>query len=64
MPRSTNIQDAAEATLAVITRLAAHPATLTFVASDVGEVVPSILADPRTAFVYFAADATGNQPRF
>src|SRR5206468_12878739 len=31
--RGTNVHDAAEATLAVITRLAAHPAALAFVAS-------------------------------
>jgi DNA mismatch repair protein MutS len=62
--RGTNIHDAAEATLAVITRLAAHPAALTFVASHVGEVVPTILADPRIAFFYFAADATSDPPRF
>jgi len=54
--RGTNVHDAAEATLAVITRLAAHPAALVFVASHVGEVVPSILADPRIALFYFAAD--------
>jgi DNA mismatch repair protein MutS len=62
--RGTNVHDAAEATLAVITRLAAHPAALTFVASHVGEVVPTILADPRIAFFYFAADATSDPPRF
>jgi DNA mismatch repair ATPase MutS len=41
--RGTNVHDAAEATLAVITRLAAHPGALAFVASHVGEVVLSIL---------------------
>jgi DNA mismatch repair ATPase MutS len=62
--RGTNVHDAAEATLAVIARLAAQPAALTFVASHVGEVVPTILADPRIAFFCFAADATGDLPRF
>jgi DNA mismatch repair ATPase MutS len=62
--RGTNVHDAAEATLAVITRLAAHPAALVLVASHVGEVVPTILADPRVALFYFAADVTGDQPRF
>lgn len=62
--RGTNVHDAAEATLAVITRLAAHPAALTFVASHVGEVVPTILADPRIAFFFFAADTTSDPPRF
>jgi DNA mismatch repair protein MutS len=62
--RGTNVHDAAEATLAVITRLAAHPAVLVFVASHVGEVVPSILHDRRIAFWSFAADVTGEHPRF
>ena len=48
----------------MITRLAAHPAALTFVASHVGEVVPTILADPRIAFFYFAADTSSDPPRF
>jgi ABC-type sugar transport system ATPase subunit len=39
--RGTNVHDAAEATLAVIARLAAHPAAFVFVASHVGEVVPT-----------------------
>jgi DNA mismatch repair protein MutS len=50
--RGTNVHDAAEATLAVIARLAAHPAAFVFVASHVGEVVPTILSDPRVAFFY------------
>jgi DNA mismatch repair ATPase MutS len=62
--RGTNVHDAAEATLAVITRLAAHPAALVLVASHVGEVVPNIVSDPRIKFLYFAADVTGEQPRF
>jgi DNA mismatch repair ATPase MutS len=62
--RGTNVHDAAEATLAVITRLAAHPAALVLVASHLGEVVPAILDDPRIAFLYFAADMAGDQPRF
>jgi DNA mismatch repair protein MutS len=62
--RGTNVHDAAEATLAVITRLAAQPAALVFVASHVGEVVPAILSDPRIALLHFAADVTGDQPRF
>jgi DNA mismatch repair protein MutS len=62
--RGTNVHDAAEAALAVITRLAAHPAALVLVASHVGEVVPAILGDPRIALFYFAADITGDSPRF
>jgi DNA mismatch repair protein MutS len=62
--RGTNVHDAAEATVAVITRLAAHPAVLVLVASHVGEVVPAILGDPRIALFHFAADVTSDQPRF
>jgi hypothetical protein len=62
--RGTNVHDAAEATLAVITRLAAHPGVLAFIASHVGEVIPTILVDPRIALLYFAADVTGDQPHF
>jgi DNA mismatch repair ATPase MutS len=62
--RGTNVHDAAEATHAVITRLAAHPAALVLVASHVTEVAATILADPRIALLYFAADVTGDQPRF
>jgi DNA mismatch repair ATPase MutS len=62
--RGTNVHDAAEATLAVITRLAAHPAALVFVASHVGEVVPAILGDPRISLLNFAADVTGDRPSF
>jgi DNA mismatch repair protein MutS len=62
--RGTNVHDAAEATLAVITRLAAHPAALVFVASHLAEVVPAILDDPRICLFHFAADVTGERPRF
>jgi DNA mismatch repair protein MutS len=34
------------------------------VASHVGEVVPNIRSDPRVKFLYFAADVTGERPRF
>jgi DNA mismatch repair protein MutS len=62
--RGTNVHDAAEATLAVITRLAVHPAALVFVASHVAEVVPAILDDPGIVLFHFAADVTEDQPRF
>lgn len=62
--RGTNVHDAAEATLAIITRLAAHPAVLVFVASHLGEVVPAILGDPRVSLLNFAADVTGDRPSF
>jgi DNA mismatch repair ATPase MutS len=62
--RGTNVHDAAEATLAIISRLAAHPTALVFVASHLGEVVPAILGDPRISFLNFAADVTGDQPSF
>ena len=62
--RGTNVHDSVEATLAVITRLAEHSAVLVLVASHLGEVVPSILHDGRIAFWSFAADVTGDEPRF
>jgi DNA mismatch repair ATPase MutS len=62
--RGTNVHDAAEATIATISRLAAHPAALVFVASHVGEVVPSIMDDPRVRFFHFAADLTDDHLRF
>jgi len=62
--RGTNVHDAAEATPSVMTRLAAHPATLVFVASHVGEIAPAIAGDPRIALFHFAADVAADQPRF
>jgi hypothetical protein len=59
--RGTNIHDAVEATVAVVTRLAAHPTALVLVASHLAEVVSSLSADPRIAFFHFAADQTGDQ---
>ena len=57
--RGTNIHDAAEATLAIVTRLAAHPRALVFIASHIGEIVPSISDDPRICLFNFAADLSG-----
>lgn len=51
--RGTNVHDAAEATLAVITRLAAHATALVFVASHIGEVVPAIADDSRICLLHF-----------
>jgi DNA mismatch repair ATPase MutS len=62
--RGTNVQDAAEATLAVIRRLAAHPTAIVLVASHLADVVPAIRDDPRIAFLYFGADLSGDEPRF
>jgi DNA mismatch repair protein MutS len=62
--RGTNVHDANEATLAVITRLVAHPAALVLVASHLVQVAPAILDDRRIAFFCFAADVAGEQPRF
>jgi DNA mismatch repair ATPase MutS len=62
--RGTNVHDAAEATLATVTRLAALPAGLVFVASHLGVVVPAISVDPRIRFIHFTADMTGDQPCF
>lgn len=62
--RGTNVHDAAEATLAVITRLAAQPSALVFIASHIGEVVPAIANDPRIGLFQFSADITTDIPRF
>jgi DNA mismatch repair protein MutS len=62
--RGTNVHDAADATLAILTRLAAQPRALTLIASHITEVVPAIVEDPRIRLLYFAADATTEQPRF
>jgi hypothetical protein len=62
--RGTNVHDAAEATLAVISRLVAHPAALVFVASHLAEIVPSIIDDPRVCLLHFSADISAEQPVF
>lgn len=62
--RGTNIHDAAEATLAVVTRLGSHPGALVFIASHLGEIVPSIGDNPRICLLHFAADLSGDRPRF
>jgi DNA mismatch repair protein MutS len=62
--RGTNVHDAAEATLAIVTRLAAHPSALVFIASHIGEIVPSISGDRRIGLFNFAADLSGDRPRF
>jgi DNA mismatch repair protein MutS len=62
--RGTNVHDAAEATLAVMTRLAARPNALVFIASHISEIVPAMSDDRRICLFHFAADTTGDQPRF
>jgi DNA mismatch repair protein MutS len=62
--RGTNVHDAAEATLAVISRLVSHPAALVFVASHLAEIVPSIVDDPRVCLLHFSADISAEQPVF
>jgi DNA mismatch repair protein MutS len=62
--RGTNVHDAAEATLAVISRLIAHPAALVFIASHLAEIVPSLVDDPRVCLLHFSADVTTERPLF
>jgi DNA mismatch repair protein MutS len=62
--RGTNVHDAAEATLAVMTRLAVHPNALVFIASHIGEIVHAVAGDVRIRLLHFAADVTGQHPRF
>jgi DNA mismatch repair protein MutS len=54
--RGTNVHDAAEATIAVVTSLARQRGALVFVASHLAEVVPAIAADPHVRLLHFAAD--------
>jgi DNA mismatch repair protein MutS len=62
--RGTNVHDATEATLAMLTRLAALPVGLVLVASHVSEVVSEIRDDPRILLIHFSADITDHGPRF
>jgi DNA mismatch repair protein MutS len=62
--RGTNVHDAAEATLAVISRLVSHPAALVFVASHLAEIVPSVVDDPRVCLLHFSAEVTDERPVF
>lgn len=62
--RGTNVHDATEATLATISRLAALPAGLVFVASHVGEVASAIRDNARVLLIHFSAEVANDQPRF
>ena len=62
--RGTNVHDAAEATLAVLTRLADHPRALVFVASHLSELAPAVADHAAVALLHFAADITADAPRF
>jgi DNA mismatch repair protein MutS len=62
--RGTNVHDAAEATLAVVSRLVGHPQALVFVASHIGEVVPAIADDDRIRLLQFSAEMRDDEPRF
>jgi DNA mismatch repair protein MutS len=62
--RGTNVHDAAEASLGVISRLVAHPEALVFVATHVAEVADALRDDPGVRFLHFAADVTGDRPVF
>ncbi|HEX7798431.1 MAG TPA: hypothetical protein VF456_28905 [Vicinamibacterales bacterium] len=62
--RGTNVHDAAEATLAMLTRLAALPVGLVLVASHVAEIASEIREDPRILLIHFSADITDDGLRF
>ena len=62
--RGTNVHDAAEASLGVITRLVAHPGALVFVATHLADVADTLRDDPGVRFLHFAADVTGDRPVF
>jgi DNA mismatch repair protein MutS len=62
--RGTNVHDATDATLAVISRLADHSTAIVFVASHLGELALALADDPRIGFVRFEADVSEDAPRF
>ena len=62
--RGTNVHDAAEASLGVVSRLVAHPQALVFVATHVAEVTDGLRDDPRVQFLHFSADVSGDRPIF
>jgi DNA mismatch repair protein MutS len=62
--RGTNVHDAVEATTAVICRLVKHPKATVFLASHLAEAVSGLASDPRISLLHFAADMSGEQPRF
>jgi DNA mismatch repair ATPase MutS len=62
--RGTNVHDAAEATLAVLTLLADHQQALVFVASHLSELAPAIADHAGVELLHFAADVTADVPRF
>jgi DNA mismatch repair protein MutS len=62
--RGTNVHDAAEATLAVLSRLRQQPSALVFVASHLAELASSVAADARVRLLHFSADVEGGVVRF
>jgi len=62
--RGTNVHDATEATLCVISRLVAHPGALVFVATHLAEVATALGDDPRVQLLCFSADLAGDRPVF
>ena len=62
--RGTNVHDAAEATLTVVSRLANHASALVFVASHIVEITPALAADPRVRLLHFVADLSAGRPTF
>ena len=62
--RGTNVHDATEASLGVISRLVAHPDALVFVATHLAEMATALRDDPRVQFLCFSADLAGDRPVF
>jgi DNA mismatch repair protein MutS len=59
--RGTNVHDAGEATIAVISRLVDHPGALVFVASHLAEIAPDLVRDARVALLQFRAELTAER---
>jgi DNA mismatch repair protein MutS len=62
--RGTNVHDAIEASLGVISGLVAQPGTLVFVATHLADVATASREDPRVQFLCFSADLAGERPVF
>jgi len=62
--RGTNVHDATEASLGIVSRLVAHPGALVFVATHLAEVATALRDDPRVQLLCFSAELAGDRPVF
>jgi DNA mismatch repair ATPase MutS len=62
--RGTNVHDAAEATMAIIDRVAKRSGALIFIASHLGELTATLAGDGSVRLLHFAAQVGDGPPRF